>query len=626
MTRSVVTVDFETYPILSRPDYPPAPVGLAIHFPGEAPRYLSWGHAAAGNTSTEAEAQEALWRAWNDPGVKLLFHNAKFDVAVATERWGFPMRPWQRIHDTMFLAFLLDPHSRSAGLKQLANEWLGMPPEEQDSVAAWVRAHKRELEATYSARFGGLKVGKGKEGAWIFAAPAGLVEPYAIGDVVRTRRLFDTMHPMVQQAGMGEAYDRERRLLPILMENEREGMRVDLPALARDVETYQAAFTFTEDVLRRRLNASGLNFDSDADVAAVLIERGIVDEQQFALTKTGGYSMSKDNLLPEQFNDPDVASVLGYRNRLKTCLSMFMEPWLRQAERYGGRITTSWNQIRGFEAGGTRTGRPSTNNHNFLNVVKSWDAGDDQYRHPSVIGVPALPLCRNYILPDEGHKWLDVDFSGQELRVFAHFEQGALWRAYNDDSALDVHKFVGAEFQRAAGRDLDRRRIKIMNFLSLYGGGAPALQKRLRCSLDEAKTLLKFHGEALPGKRLLIEEITKVIRRGDQIRTWGGRLYKAEPPGPDGRDKIYKLINYEIQGSAADITKQAIIDWHDHSEKNARFLVQVYDQICLSAPIEHAMQQLRLLVAVMTQDRLSVPMLADAAMGDAWGTVQEVRL
>src|SRR6266566_6168881 len=158
----IATIDFETLPILQRPEYPPQPVGLAFHAPdGGAPRYLSWGHAGGGNTASEADAKEALWRLWSDPTVSLLFHNAKFDLAVAQERWGFPPLPWHRVHDTMFLAFLLDPHSRSAGLKALAHEWLDMPPEERDAVAEWVRQNKSYLEATYSARFDGLKVRKG---------------------------------------------------------------------------------------------------------------------------------------------------------------------------------------------------------------------------------------------------------------------------------------------------------------------------------------------------------------------------------------------------------------------------------------------------------------------------------
>lgn len=633
---TVVFADFETWPIQRRPHYPPRPVGLALYAADQAPVYMAFGHDT-GNTASEGAARAVLLRLWSDPGVELCFHNAKFDLAVAMERWQLPELPWQRVHDTMFLSFLCDPHSRSIGLKALAAEHLDMPPDERDDVAGWVQEHKRELTARWP-ELGTVK--KGKEGAWIFAAPGDLVAPYAIGDVVRTAGLFAKMLPLVERHGMAAAYDRERQLLPILMRNEREGMRTDMALLQQDVERYGAAFAFVEDWLRRILRASGLNFDADQDVAAVLIERGVVPESNFARTAptnrspNGQLSMSKDNLLPELFIGPsgrEVASALGYRNRLKTCLDMFMRPWLAQAEVSNGYITTNWNQTRGYGDGGTRTGRPSTNEHNFLNISKSFEGRDDQYEHPAFLSLPPLPLCRQYIVPDEGEVFLHRDFSGQELRVFAHFEQGALWEQYQANPALDVHAYVGGEFMRAAGREIERTKVKVMNFQSLYGGGIPALQAKLRISTAEAREMKNFHNQALPGRQILNDEIKRVTRRGDPIRTWGGRLYFVEPPGPDGRSKDYKLINYLVQGSAADLTKQAIIEWDAAQReippwvKPARFLISVYDEIDLSAESEFAPQHMRLLKDVMERPRLSVPMLSDGKWGEAWGRLQKYK-
>lgn len=630
---SIVAIDFETLPIAGRPAYPPPPVGLALHAHGMEARYLSWGHKTGRNNSTEAEAKEALWNVWRDPSAQKLFHHSKFDVAVATERWGFPMLPWDQIDDTLFLAFLLDPHSRSAGLKELAFEHLDMPPDERDGVAIWVQANKRALEAAYP--WAG-KVQKGKEGAWIFAAPAELVEPYACGDVIRTLRLFDYMRPHVEKLGMLPAYDRERELMPILMENERVGMRLDF-GIVEEIDKYERAFKTAEDFLRRELNASGLNFDSDEDTAETLVLRGIVREDQFARTKptaahpNGVLSMSKDTLFPDMFagngrhgaSGAEIASVLGYRNRLKTCLDMFMKPWADQASINAGMISTNWNQVRSYGAGGTRTGRPSTNKHNFLNVSKSFDGRDDQYAHPAFLQLPTLPLCRNYILPDEGEIFIHRDFNGQELRIFADFEQGDLWGQYQDNPRLDVHAFVGAEMESMAGRAFERTKVKTINFQSMYGGGIPALQTALRITTQEAKELKLFHNKALPGRVILNEEIQRIIARGGTISTWGGRLYVEEPRGADGRSKVYKLINYLIQGSAADLTKQAIIDWHKHPDRTARFLVTVYDELNASASIDGMHKQMRVLKDVMEERRLTVPMLSDGKFGRSWGTAKK---
>lgn len=631
----MITFDFETKGIKSRPEYPPAPVGLSIAYGDEPPRYYAFGHLSGGNNCTEAEARGALQFALesNEP---LLCHNAKFDLAVAHERWGLHMPRWDRVHDTMFLVFLLDPHARTTALKPLAADLLGMPPEEQDAVAEWVWAHRaRILQET-----GERVASKARTGAHIWCAPGDLVGAYANGDVIRTKRLYDHMRPLVSRYGMDAAYDRERRLLPILMENERLGLRVDRRALEGAIEIYGRAFDRAEDMLRARLGAPGLNFDADRDVSEVLLARGIVPEDQWVMTKGRAdgsgkqLSMSKDNLHPDQFTGPggaEVASVLGYRNRLATCLKLFMRPWAEQAARTGGVIHTNWHQTRSIEAGGARTGRPSTSDHNFLNLAKSWGGRDDGYAHPAFAGLPELPLVRTFILPDAGCRWVHRDFSGQELRVFAHYEQGDLHGRYAGDPHTDPHEFVGAELIRVAGREIERPRVKTLNFQGLYGGGVPALQRKLRCSQAEAKELKVFHDQALPGRKILVEEIKRVIRQGLPVRTIGDRLYFCEPPGPDGRSKDYKLINYIIQGSAADLTKQSIIDWYEanaslDAHRRARFLVTVYDENNISAPERYAREHMLMLREIMNTPRLgmTVPMLSDGKWGESWGTVKKI--
>jgi DNA polymerase I-like protein with 3'-5' exonuclease and polymerase domains len=602
-------------------------VGCAFHFPGMAPFYLAWGHPVE-NNCTVGEAKEWLHKAWGARERKL-FHNAKFDLAVSYEQMGMPHLPWDQIDDTMFLAYLADPHSHSLGLKELAVDFLNEPATERDVLREWIIDHSDTLLAAYpwnKDKPGTRKITPSKTGAWIFATPGKLCGDYAIGDVTRTRGLFEELWPLIADNGMEGAYNRERQLLPILMENEETGMRTDLPLLEVECEGYGNTFDYVEDWLRKRLKASGLNFDADADVADILVTRGIVDEVDFARTKptkahpNGQLSMSKDNLLPEMFKDQQIAQALGYRNRLATCLKMFMRPWRDQAREMNGYITTNWNQTRG-SGGGTRTGRPSTDKHNFLNISKDFTGRDDGYQHPAFLEVAPLPLCRKYILPDEGEVFLHRDFSGQELRVFAHFEQGHLFDQYQANPRLDPHAFIGDELKKVAGREIERTKIKVMNFQSLYGGGIPALQNKLRCGYGEAKELKAYHNAALPGRVILNEEIKRIVQQGLPIRTWGGRLYFPEPPGEDGRSKVYKLINYEIQGSAADLTKQSLIDWHAARDRFARFLVTVYDEINISAAPDREEREMRLLREVMEADRLSVPMLSDGKRGPNWGAL-----
>lgn len=617
----VIVVDFETGAIEGRPNFPPVPAGVAITWPRQLGHYYACGHPT-GNNCTPQDAAAALCDVWAS-GLPVLFHNAKFDLAVCYEKLGLPKLPWDRVHDTMILAYLCDPHGRSMALKELGEDLLGMAPDEQDELHAWIWEHRRELEATY-----GGKVVKSKLGAWISKTPGDLCGRYAVGDVDRTGALFEHLWPIVQANGMGEAYDRERQLLPILMENEEIGMRVDMVGLERDLDLYQGALELAEGWLRHTLHASGLGFDNDRDVSAVLLARGIVPPDLWTKTASGQLSMSKEALLPEMFTGPDgpaIASVLGYRNRLVTCLKMFMVPWFEQARQRGGYMSTNWNQTRGGE-GGTRTGRPSTSSPNFLNISKDFEGRTDGFVHPDFLELPPLPLVRKYVLPDEGGTFLHRDFNSQELRIFAHAEQGELWGKYQAEPELDVHAFVGDKILELTGKELERTKIKVLNFQALYGGGVPAAQRKLNCSYAEAKEYKAFHDKALPGRKLVTEEIKRLVKRGLPIRTIGGRIYYCEPSKVvDGRRREldYKLINYWVQGGAADLTKQAIIDWHAACGGGARFMVTVYDELNISAPIGDAARQMKILRETMNRPRLglTVPMLSDGKHGPSWGNL-----
>src|SRR5690606_33427032 len=109
------TLDFETHPIGPRPQhYPPEPVGLAWRDPDGRSGYWAWGHPSGNNCSRD-HAHETLFRAWNS-GLPIVFHNAKFDMGICYERLHLPVLPWDRVHDTMFLAFLLDPYEKTLAL------------------------------------------------------------------------------------------------------------------------------------------------------------------------------------------------------------------------------------------------------------------------------------------------------------------------------------------------------------------------------------------------------------------------------------------------------------------------------------------------------------------------------
>lgn len=631
--KDIITIDFETMPILARPHYPPQPVGVSIKCGDRPSKYYAFGHPHGNNCDLERATDEL--EAAYCCGAPLLFHNAKFDLAVLHETLVFPAPPWNRVHDTMFLAFLADPHSKSHGLKDLAADLLGWPAEERDAIAEYVWENRKALIAEYggniSKEVGRPQANKTSTGEWLCRCPANVVAPYAEGDTDRTYALFQHLYPLIVENGMLEAYNRERQILPIFMENERLGIRVDVAALERDIVAYKRHKSACEEWLRERLGVPDLNLDADQQVADALSSAGVVDDESWTLTKTGKRSVSKANLKPDVYNDPQVASAFGYRNRLQTCLAMFMEPWLAQARETGGTIHTNWNQTRGGD-GGTRTGRPSTSSPNILNISKTFEDRGDGYVHPDHLDVDPLPFVRRYVLPDEGHVFVDIDFSGQEMRIFANIESGDLAAKYCENPDLDPHQYIADKVAEITGDQTwseKKRRtlVKNINFGKLYGAGLPRIKELMGGTESGAKELSAIHAKALPGLAIVNEEIKRTVRGGDPVRTWGGRAYFPEPPAfskKTGRhmDFEYKLINYVVQGGAACFTKQAIIDWHNDPRRNARFLATVYDEICISAPADVAEEQLRILQEIMERDKLDVPMRADPAWGPNWHDVK----
>lgn len=617
----VVTVDFETHGIEHRPDYPPAPVGLGVQYPGERkPTYFAWGHPSENNCSP-SEGIKQVQRAWNS-GLPLLFQNGKFDVDVAEVHCGVKRLDWRMYHDTMFLLFLVDPHAKSLSLKPSAERILGMKPEEQDAVRDWVLSHKREIEHKYGRTF------TPKEwGAFICEAPGKLVGKYGEGDIIRTLKLFKRLYPEVHERGMMAAYDRERQLMPILLENERAGMRVDLKGLERDIPMYRGCLNEADNWLRKRLKCPDLNMDNDTEMARALKSAGVVTE--FVQTPTGRDSVSKKNLTADLFNDKQVFRVFGYRNRLTTCLKMFMEPWLNVGSKTG-YVNTTWNQVRQHGSNGSngaRTGRPSTSNPNFLNLSKSFYDKNDGYEHPlRMKKLIELPLVRRYILPDKGHVFLHRDYSQQELRLLAYFENDKLLKAYNDDPHTDIHTFVGEAIYHITGLKLERRFVKTLNFGLLYGMGVGKLAAEMGVDVQKARTTKNAQLSAIPGVRQLQNDINEIARSGEAIRTFGGRQYYPEPPIIiNGKliEFIYKLLNYLIQGSAADVTKDAIIRY-DAEKKDGRFMVTVYDEINATAPKgAHKAEMLRLKHAMEAVPDIDVPMLSDGKYGPNWAELKK---
>jgi len=596
----VLTVDFETEAIQGNPIYnPPRPVGVSIKREGEESHYLAWGHPTENNCSFE-DGKAKLLTALHEDKEGYLAHNAPFEASILQRHFGYVQKDPLKVHDTQYLLFLTDPYATSFSLKPSAERILGLPPDEQNEVMRWVLAHVP-----------GSK--KSDWGAYICKAPGKMVGRYAVGDTDRTRALYDVLYPRVLQAGMLEPYRREQHLMPILTASSQRGVRLDTARLEQDIATYSAAKRTAEDYIYKQLG--DFNIDSDEELASALERTGQVTA--WVLTATGRRSTSRKNLVG-RVKDPALLAYLAYRGVLSTCLGTFALPWLEQARAEAGRLHPQWNQVRADKGtdndmSGTRTGRMSCRNPNLQNPPNEFES--------LVIpeGLPPPMIMRRYLLPEEGHVWLKRDFSAQEMRIMAHFAEGRLFDAFCLDPATDPHVAVQKMIKELLGIDMPRKYVKITGFGIMYGRGVPNLSAALGVDQEEGKRVRDAYYAALPEVRQLSIETRNRGKRGQFIRTWGGRVYYREPN--DERDLSYKLLNYLIQGSAADQTKQAMVDWERVRAPHDTLLAAVHDEINVSAPVEDAANAMQRLKNAMNADRFDVPFMSEGYTGPNWGEI-----
>ena len=619
-----ITVDFETEAIRDRPQYPPRPVSVAIWIPGRRPQFLAWDHPTENNCDV-AQAKARLKAIWHsDRG--LLMHEAKFDLDVAETHLDLCPPPWHRIHDTVFQLFLADPNAPGLSLKPAAERVLDWPPEERDALREWLLKHMKDQKKGKGSGCRAVDLLRPSQAfAHVACAPAGLVAPYAIGDVKRTRGLHEALYPQVK----GEAYDRERRVLLPLLRTERRGLPIDVKALTLDAARGNRLWVRLDSWIRKRLKAPDLEIGKAEQLADALEDAGLIEE--WILTPKDQRSTSYQSLR-EVCSDRQLVDVLKFRNILRTQIRTFAEPWLAQAKVADGRAFCSFNQVRRAEerrmgkSVGARTGRLSTfpNLQNVpdsqapvANTERKWQ----RIRHRGdALFVPLrsaqLLDLRARVKAPRGLLLGDHDYSQQELRDLAHFTGGALARAYCEDPKTNAHGWVAQIVAPILGKLYPHRIIKNVNFGILYGEGLAHLAQVLECPRDEASRIRKACRGAL-GASVLDAE----LKLAGQCTTWGGRLCPVELTSlVDGvlRDWSYKLINTLIQGSAGDQIKEAIIRFDEHPGIEAEMLLSVHDEILWQAPSRIARSQVRPIREVMESLELKVPLIATGKVGRTW--------
>lgn len=349
------------------------------------------------------------------------------------------------------------------------------------------------------------------------------------------------------------------------------------------------------------------------------------------MTPTGKRSTSKESL-KGAITDEYLSMMLDYRSTLANYVRNFMEPWYKVACIHGV-IFTQWHSTKQEEKGGSRTGRlSSTPNLQNVPSLERWKEANDRFAplYKKYKWLADLPIVRNYIVAPQGYKMLARDYSQQEPRTLAHFEDGVLCAAYKKNPRMDIYVYGVGVVEEMTGILLHkdpkqaRKIMKTIILAIMYGLGLGGLAERLGITVDEAKKFRDAILRALPGVRMLTNDLKSRGKSNLPMRTWGGRVYYAEPPKMiEGRmrDFGYKLVNYLIQGSSADMTKEAMIRYEKNKE-HGFLLLTVHDELVLLVPEKYAISEMALLKAAMDSVELDAPLVSDGEMGLIWGELE----
>lgn len=623
-------IDFETFRIEEPSPRPPLPTSVAIKMPGRATKVYIFGHPN-GNNCSFSDAKNAVIEAFNcKDGV--CAYNLKFDLAVAEYWFGVERKNINKYHDAMILAFLFNPNSKNIALKPLSEELLCMPPDERDALAEWLCNNK--VFWNFNVSKSSNAKAKHPYGAYIAFAPGRVVKDYVKGDVDRTALLFKKLYKFIIDNDMVDAYIREMKVLLIMMDNESTGLRIDIDLLKQDIADYSVIHAAVQNEIIGILGNSDININSGTQLIKAMIDRKLVNLDKLSFTPSGAFK-SDTASIEECCTDKYLVALLKYHSQLSTCMNTFMLPWLEMADKFDGRIYTRWNQVRSADGGdkGARTGRFSSM-PNFQNVPKefkpifSTSVGDKLpkwklYKKCRIRYIP-LPKMRKYILPEKGDIILDRDYSQQEVRILAHFEDGRLMHQYMDDPWTDGYTFTQEYINNEFNKDYSRKTVKGVVLGTMYGMGDARCAISTGLDINEAKLLRKTIIGALPGIDALNKDLKDKAKNNEPFFTMGGRMYYCEPPiWVDGRHITfeYKMINTLIQGSAADVTKQAIINLHEMINKELafdkmKFMVSIHDEIIVSCRKDFYKKGMQILKKSMESVPCDVVLLSEGAIGD----------
>ena len=564
-------------------------IGIAVatkHFKG----YFPIAHEGGGNMD-KTRVLSWLKDILDAPSTKI-FHNAMYDVCWL-RAMGFKING--DIACTMIAAAITDENRFRYDLNSLSWHYLGYGKNEAalaEAASEWGIDPKSEM----------------------YKLPAMHAGAYAERDAEVTFGLWQEMKKEIISQDLEDIFDLESDLFHCLVDMRFKGVRVDIERAHQMKKEMKTA----EQELLHKIKGE-TNIDTQIWAARSIANVFDMLRLEYPRTeKTQAPSFTKNFL---QEHKHPVVNMIAQAREINKAHTTFIDSILRYEHK--GRIHAEINQLRS-QTGGTVTGRFSYQNPNLQQIpARNKDLG---------------PKIRSLFIPEKGHKWGVFDYSQQEPRLVVHY--ASLYKlpsvydvveSYSNDSSADFHQTVADMAQ------IPRSQAKTINLGLFYGMGKAKLQAELGVTKEKAADLFNTYHSRVPFVKQLMEKASNRAQDRGQIRTLLGRLcrfhlwepnqfgmHKALPHeealrehGPGiRRAYTYKALNKLIQGSAADMTKKAMLELY---KEGIIPHIQIHDELDLS--IEDDAQAKKVIEIMEQAVSLEVPNKVDYEFGKNWGEI-----
>ena len=514
-----------------------------------------------------------------DPAKTKIGQNLKYDISVLANYDISVVGPFA---DTMLASYVLNSTATRHDMDSLALKYLGEKTISFEEIA-----------------------GKGAKQLTFNQIALEQAAPYACEDVDITLRLQDTLRPQVEREGrLAEVLDHlELPLISVLSRIERNGVAVDAERLYEQSQQLEQRIRELESEAFE-LAGREFNLGSPKQLGQILFE-----EQKIPVIKKTpkGAPSTAEAVLEELALDYPLPKVIMQHRGLAKLKSTYTDKLPRLLNKTTGRVHTSYHQAV------TATGRLSSSDPNLQNIPIRTEEGRK---------------IRQAFVARPGYRIVAADYSQIELRIMAHLsEDKGLLEAFAEER--DIHTATAAEvfgtsLEKVSGDQ--RRSAKAINFGLIYGMSAWGLARQLRIDRSQAQTYIDRYFDRYPGVARYMDRIrTQAAEDGFVETVMGRRLYLPEIHSQNrnrrqGAERT--AINAPMQGTAADIIKQAMIDvdaWLAEGEFDALMVMQVHDELVFEvaeAQVERFIEQVQ--ARMQAAASLSVPLIVEAQSGANW--------